>query len=608
MTEVGGRIIPPHFSPGAVRFSIRTTIASSAALLVAWSLGLSSPHWAAMTVWLVSQPTRGMVLSKGFYRIFGTGLGALASFGIVLLAEIPIAFSLALASWVGVCAVMANLLRGFRSYAAVLSGVTGAMLSLLAVVLSESDLALAFSRLGGVLVGIVVVGVVAALFISRADEREIVTRAEKVAGEALALTDAMIAQGEAEDPGPDQRRLVEDMAELALAAEQGAAGSRRLFALFPWVEELMAAAVSALVASRERVVDPSPARMATAEEARRSLVMALDSVRERPPHRPEVRQIRRPRDWISAWMNGARAVVAVLIVAAAWQLTGWWGGPWMLLATCLFSLIFSTSDTPAASIGRALLGGTIAFIAAFTIRYVLFPGPQPPALLTAAVAPLTFIGGLVMANRSVAIVGTEFNMLLLLLVEPGVEMKIPGQLLETAAGLGAGFATVILANLTLFPMSPKLKLRESISALTRAVQGLALDPGERADAWIKGAHGRILRLANRAARARVDDQTVDRALSLLSAARAIRKVEASLGRGTLTSREEVLVRRVLGSFIWLRTWPERVAGITRKAVSGIESEPELASDLAMLAHSIEHGAPLVHVLRKRPRWPGGPLP
>ncbi|MFD1561165.1 FUSC family protein [Paraburkholderia silviterrae] len=60
-------------------FAVRTALASLIALYIAMRMNLDDPKWAAITVWVVAQSSRGMSLSKSQYRIMGTALGAVAA-------------------------------------------------------------------------------------------------------------------------------------------------------------------------------------------------------------------------------------------------------------------------------------------------------------------------------------------------------------------------------------------------------------------------------------------------------------------------------------------------------------------------------------------------
>lgn len=116
---------------GAVLFSLRTTLASLVALGLAFWMELGQPQWAAMTVWIVAQGSRGMSLSKGRWRIIGTMGGVLAAFGLIgAFPQTPWLFFPALALFAGLCVALAGLVQNFRGYALVLTGFTCGLVTL----------------------------------------------------------------------------------------------------------------------------------------------------------------------------------------------------------------------------------------------------------------------------------------------------------------------------------------------------------------------------------------------------------------------------------------------------------------------------------------------
>src|SRR5271170_7455301 len=91
-----------EFLPEAQResfaFALRGWVACMLALYLAFTLELDQPYWAGMTVWMTIQPSPGMAISKGFYRVVGTIVGA--AMGMVLVSlfyQTPELFILALA-------------------------------------------------------------------------------------------------------------------------------------------------------------------------------------------------------------------------------------------------------------------------------------------------------------------------------------------------------------------------------------------------------------------------------------------------------------------------------------------------------------------------------
>src|ERR1700704_4858966 len=111
-------------------FGVRLWASVCLALFVAFWLQLDEPFWAGTSATVVCQPQLGAALRKGWFRMIGTVIGAVAI--VVLTACFPqdrLAFFALLALWGGICAFVATVLRNFASYAAALSGYTAAIVA-----------------------------------------------------------------------------------------------------------------------------------------------------------------------------------------------------------------------------------------------------------------------------------------------------------------------------------------------------------------------------------------------------------------------------------------------------------------------------------------------
>ena len=148
-------------------FGLRLWASVCLALYVAFWLELDTPSWAGATAAIVCQPHLGASLRKGWYRLIGTVVGAVAI--VVMTACFPqnrADFFVTLALWGAACALVSTLLRNFASYSAALAGYTAAIIASdqLGVVggLNGNTFLLAVFRASEICIGIVCAGIVLA--------------------------------------------------------------------------------------------------------------------------------------------------------------------------------------------------------------------------------------------------------------------------------------------------------------------------------------------------------------------------------------------------------------------------------------------------------------
>src|SRR5205807_1820312 len=111
-------------------FGLRLWAAVCLALYVAFWLELDNAYWAGTSAAIVCQPHLGASLRKGWFRLIGTVVGAVAI--VVLTPCFPqdrAPFPVGLALWGAGCALVATLLRNFAAYSAALAGYTAAIIA-----------------------------------------------------------------------------------------------------------------------------------------------------------------------------------------------------------------------------------------------------------------------------------------------------------------------------------------------------------------------------------------------------------------------------------------------------------------------------------------------
>jgi uncharacterized membrane protein YccC len=111
-------------------FGLRLWASVCLALYIAFWLELDNAYWAGTSAAIMCQPHLGASLRKGWFRMIGTVVGAVAI--VVLTACFPqdrAPFLIGLALWGAGCALVATLLRNFAAYAAALAGYTAAIIA-----------------------------------------------------------------------------------------------------------------------------------------------------------------------------------------------------------------------------------------------------------------------------------------------------------------------------------------------------------------------------------------------------------------------------------------------------------------------------------------------
>src|SRR5476649_890412 len=171
-------LLPPMFLFSSrhremMGFALRTWLASMLALYIAFSLQLESPYWAWLTVWIVAQPSPGMLLSKSLYLILGTIAGAILGIALIaLFAQTPELFVLALALLVAGCTVASNALTNFRAYATALAAYTAGIVAAGAINAPDQVFFIAMARASCILIGIACAVLVTSIFAPHTSEGE----------------------------------------------------------------------------------------------------------------------------------------------------------------------------------------------------------------------------------------------------------------------------------------------------------------------------------------------------------------------------------------------------------------------------------------------------
>ncbi|AYD01448.1 FUSC family protein [Neorhizobium sp. NCHU2750] len=537
--------------PG-IEFSLRTTVASLLALYIAFLINMDDPKWAAMTVWIVAQSSRGMSLSKSRYRLFGTVVGAAVGVALVgTLAQAPVPFILLLGLWLAVCTYFATSLRNFRSYGAILAGYTAVIISLDSISTPEDVFTIAVSRMLYICLGIIVEATVSAAF-SRGDPVAGV-RANLAAYVRKAM-DASALALRLQVNGPALRKLGAEALTLDVSAEYAAAtsadmrrrlglvraasgsimqliataqGLREHLELHPEGADPLAESVASLLDTAGKDMPLALGKLPTLEEDVRDamsrnvqdngftarlvtlarLEIMLEGVRQTAAYATafSARAGRGPNtrfafhvDHTHAWQNAVRAFVTVVVGALIWIMTAWSSGPPFVIIAAVIAALYATRPNPIAG-GKGFLNGGIAAVpAAMVCNFAILPLINAFVPLALVLGTFLFVAGLAMRLPRYAAPATVFAFLFLdMATPPGIADRVQAvDFFNGAIALitGVGFGIVVFS--LIYPANPRAVRTRLLAATHRDLRRVATRPDRwTVETWLSLGADRLGRLA-----------------------------------------------------------------------------------------------------------------
>jgi uncharacterized membrane protein YccC len=615
-----------------LRFATRVGLAACLALLAAWAIGLEHPQWSAMTVWAASQPMRGQLLEKSLFRVLGTLLGVAAGVAIAALAvDRPALLVAGLALWVAMCAGLGNTQRSFVAYGTMLAGYSAAMVALLDTAHPDRIYAVGFDRLLTILVGVAIAVIVGLLFTPPDSASAMMVRVRAISARVLRDLAARL-RGVGDDLAREQAAILSEMAAIEAALDPHGAGSLRSRRSVRAIRILMLEHVSALLwlRGRAQVVPNRPAGealTAAADALERSVdgdvVAAMTAAVAASDAQPALHAVvggieaalrlqlaagdaaARPqlapalslhRDWIGARQAALRALVAMLATGAIWLLTGWSGGAFMLLGTAIMVSLFSTFDNPAATMRTVFLGQLSGVAGALACHWLVWPLATSALMTVLLIMPFVAVGVLVFAHRRTMMGAFDYNMVLLLLLQPVYPLagSFPHSMAMGAAVL-TGPTLGFLAYRLIYPLSAERRMDMLIASMVGEVQAMAAaKPGAGAgdDVWRVRLHHRLLALVRAADKTTARNvSAIDGSLAVLDVGRAVRRLQELLHDPSLRPTTQTAIRAVLRRLRALATAPERaqhaLALIATRLAQADIPDPAVTAAVASVAANLD---------------------
>jgi len=159
-------------------------------------------------------------------------------------------------------------------------------------------------------------------------------------------------------------------------------------------------------------------------------------------------------DPVVALVTGARAMAAIILVAAFWIASAWPYGASAVMMAAIGTALFAPAADPALALKMGVLGNLLGFIAAFLCKFFVLTSLNDIGLLVAGITPFLLLGPYLALNPKLAMVGLGYITMFCFMVAPANRMQYdPVQFVNFGSALILGVAAAALTFDTFIPVT-----------------------------------------------------------------------------------------------------------------------------------------------------------
>lgn len=533
------------FTAPVLRKALSLAVAAGLSFAIAALLHVHNAYWAAMPVWVLTQPSRGLVLERALYRVLGTLVGAAVGFALVHIPASPYLLLALLAIWMALNAGLTHVLRGVTGYICLLSGITAAVVVIPSVLHPDVSMDVAVARAVCTLIGVVVSTFVLALLTPDSQRQEFYAQIRAVAAEAVGYAARMLRSGLPDEREQEERRILGLITQLDASARLNAAGSVTGYRRLADVDLLVVGSLSAMAASQalrdsqfrhdqtlptrleqiarhlqteghkpltmeERIIDQRGEPELTHLDVAIGQILDAEQVLSRAPEtmaplfdRQRV-WLAPHREWPQAFRTGLLAGIAAFLGTATAVWLQWPPLELTALGICTFVMVLGSLPLPQVIAPKLVTGVAIGAGAGLLYRILLQPQVSSLGELLLSLVPFLLLGGLMRSHPRTSIPGVDANMCFWLASQAG--MPASGDLSRIvidSVALAVAAGTMASAFL-LLPGRVQKQAQDAVTLLRRDLWRI-LDSTEKAalTQWQARSARQILRLTLHLSRARV---------------------------------------------------------------------------------------------------------
>jgi uncharacterized membrane protein YccC len=422
--------------------------------------------------------------------------------------------------WICICVFVASYLRGYRAYAAVLSGYTVAIIALVNIDTPQNVFTTMTDRMAAIAIGILCVTLINDVFGSPPVWRELDRRMSDIWRDVRSYARDVLS-GNEEDPEragallaqvAGLRDQVDIVAHDMADGRHRAAGARS--AMLALVEIVQQVRLLSLLAHGDPLsITVKDQCLAALDDDRSDAIARLTKLREIELSRPDIvagavwqiqqavrfveskslledgllslregleptRDVRLPQrgEFVVALGNAARIGIALLAGTTFLVFAGWPASVGALSITTILCALSTTMPSPSKFAVAAMVSFALASVSAGIVRFYFLTESQDFVRLAIAIAPVLIFGCLLSVRPAIAGIGLIMNVIFLVLLAPSnPQVYNPLTFFSECMFVAFALGVVFLASRLVWPVSALDRqhavVRATQKTLTASVAG-----------------------------------------------------------------------------------------------------------------------------------------
>ncbi|MCM2394581.1 FUSC family protein [Rhizobium sp. S95] len=512
-------------------YSAWVALTAFLAMVVAWSLGLNHPQWAAITVFVTIQPSRGQIIEKNVYRFVGTLSGSVVGLLLLTIANGNSAIiSAGLAIWSAACLFVGTLQRSYRSYGTVLAGYSAIIVAMNNVGPPDMVKWVAMDRVAAIMVGIVA-GIALGYLLAPASSRtEMEQKTRRILADIFGMAAANLGRDGLARVG-QLYKVTAAAAELSAELSTMSSGRSGAHHLTDPLTDVLVCATNLLLTSARAKSNPELAE-AFGEIASRlhgqtdfsgvhgrltrllsktddprleEAIIALASSIPDEDGSDRGMALAPPEGvaWQSDWRGATQAAARIFFVTGSiglvWALTGQAIVQVALISSAIVISLASSGVSPSRAMRDVAIGQLIAAVTAWSCETFLWAQGANGWQQVAAMTPCFLLFAFIRSHRRISLSATDYALTLLLLLTPTHAVYVETfPALAKAILAASGGLIGYIAFRFLFPINATRRRKMLWEMIKSELQAIAMAQAGRgsASAWRLRFVARFLKITN----------------------------------------------------------------------------------------------------------------